>query len=113
MIMLVAVFGTLPSPSFGVPYPGARFEAAPEQRSCYTRYRLSTDAGIAKVADFYTAEATRAGVALVDDTKTRFADYRTLTFITQPKFMFVILDRRADRTIVVVSYKMSAAPDCR
>jgi hypothetical protein len=88
----------------GAPYPGAHIETPPEQHSCFTRYRASTTASIAQVAGFYTAEAARAGIPLADDTKGQFPDYRTLTFIAQPKFMFVLLDRRDQHTTIVVSF---------
>jgi hypothetical protein len=112
-MLLIAALVALPSSGVGAPYPDARLQAAPEQQSCYIRYQASTNAGIAQVADFYTAEATRAGVSLLDDTQEKFADYRTLTFVAQPKFMFVMLDRKDGHTIVLVRYKTSGAANCR
>jgi hypothetical protein len=98
----------------GAPYPDAKLEAAPEQRSCYTRYRLSSNAGIAQIADFYLREASRTGVPLFDDSKAKLTDYRTLLFLDEPKkYMFVILDRKHGHTSVVVSYKTSGGTDCR
>jgi hypothetical protein len=110
-MMLFAALAVLPSAGMGTPYPGAHLEAAPERRSCYVRYRASTSAGIAQVADFYKAEAAGAGVPLLDDTDAKFSDYRTLTFIAQPKFMFVLLDRKDSHTTIVVSFK--TRKECR
>ena len=50
---------------------------------------------------------------LFDDTASKFTDYRTLTFIAQPKLMFVILDRKAGRTFIVVSYHIRPETECR
>lgn len=112
-MLLVAALLALPSSGIGAPFPGATLLGAPEQRSCYFRYRASTAASIAHVANFYAAEAMRAGIALLDDTKTKFADYRTLAFIAQPKFMFVLLDRKDSRTTIVVRYKTSSTANAR
>jgi hypothetical protein len=113
-MLLAAALLALPSSGIGAPYPGASLLAPPEQKSCYVRYRASTGASIAQVAQFYSAQAERGGAPLAADTKAQFPDYRTLTFITQPnKFEFVILDRKDGRTIVVVSYRTMAEADCR
>lgn len=113
MMLLAAALLTLPSSGIGALYPGASLQAAPEQRSCYVGYRASTSAGIEKVAEFYSAEAKAAGVPLADDTKTQFPDYRTLAFVMEPKkFMFVVLDRKDGRTIVVVRYRATAEASC-
>jgi hypothetical protein len=51
-------------------------------------------------------------VALFNDTQAKFADYRNLTFIAQPKFMKVVIDRQEGRTNVFVSYKIGNASTC-
>lgn len=113
VMMLAAALATMLSSGIGAPYPGARIETAPDLHLCSTRYRLSTEAGIAQVANFYMAEAKQAGVPLVDDTARKFTDYRTLAFIAQPKLMFVILDRKAGRTFIVVTYHTRPETECR
>ena len=113
LMMPAAAIVTMPSSGIGAPYPGARIETAPNLHLCSTRYRLSTEAGIAQVANFYMAEAKQAGVPLLDDTAAKFSDYRTLAFVAQPKLMFVILDRKAERTFIVVTYQTRPGTECR
>jgi hypothetical protein len=112
MLFAVAALVALPAFGLGAPYAPARIVAAPERKGCYVRYRLSTDAPIASVAAFYRIEAARTGVALFDDTQAKFADYRNLTFIAQPKFMNVVIDRQEGRTNVFVGYKIGNASTC-
>jgi len=109
MILLAAALVALPASGLGAPYPHARIIAAPERKDCYVRYRLSTDDPIASVAAFYRAEAARAGVPLFHDSAAKFADYRLLVFIAQPKFLNVIVDRQEGHTKVSVSYKPGKA----
>jgi hypothetical protein len=112
MILLAAALVALPASGLGAPYAPAQIVAAPERKGCYVRYHLSTDAPIASVAAFYRAEATRAGMPLLDDSKAKFADYRNVTFIAQPKFLNVVIDRQAGRTNVIVSYRIDSALTC-
>ena len=91
--------------ALGAPFPSGVFSSAPERRACYIRYRLVTNATIEDVANFYKAEAANAGAGLFDDTGMKFHDYRTLTFVTQPKFMFVVLDRKDGHTSASVNFK--------
>lgn len=112
MILLAATLVALPASGLGAPYAPAHIVAAPERKGCYVRYHLSTDAPIASVVAFYRTEAARAGVALFNDTQAKFADYRNLTFIAQPKFMNIVIDRQEGRTNVFVSYKIGNASTC-
>lgn len=112
MILLAAALVALPASGLGAPYAPAHIVAAPERKGCYVRYRLSTGAPIASVAAFYRAEAARAGVPLLDDTRAKFANFRDVTFVAQPKFMTVAIDRQNGRTNVVVSYKIGNASSC-
>jgi len=105
MMMLITALLALPSRGLGSMYPGASLQAPPEQLECYTQYEASTAAEMERVADFYTAEAARAGVRLSEDTKSKFPDHRGLTFIGRSKFMFVVLDRRGSVTAIDVRFK--------
>jgi len=112
MILLAATLVALPASGLGAPYAPAHIVAAPERKGCYVRYQLSTDAPIASVVAFYRSEAARAGAALFDDTRAKFADYRNLVFIAQPKFMNVVTDRQEGRTNVFVTYKIGNIATC-
>lgn len=112
MILLAATLVALPASGLGAPYAPAHIVAASERKGCYVRYQLFTDAPIASVVAFYRSEAARAGVALFDDTQAKFADYRNLTFIAQPKFLNVVIDRQERRTNVFVSYKIDNTSTC-
>jgi len=104
MIMLAALLA-LPSSGFGAPYPHAKLEGAPEQHGCYVRYRLTTQDSMLQVAGFYRVQAAKAGVKLLDDTNTKFADFRVLSFVTQPKFMDVTMGLEGGHTVARVSFK--------
>lgn len=104
MILLAALLA-LPGSGFGAPYPHGRLEAAPERQGCYIRYRLATPDSMLQVATFYRVEAAKAGVRLLDDTNTKFPDFRVLAFVTQPKFMDVTMGLEGGHTVVRVSYK--------
>lgn len=113
LILFVAALAASPSSGLGAVYPGAVAETVPGGQRCYSRYRFSTGAGIAQVASFYRVEAEGAGVPLFDDTNAKFADYRTLLFMAEPKFMFVVLDRKDGQTMARVVFKTGGGPACR
>ena len=108
MIMLAALLA-LPVSGFGAPYPHAKLEAAPEQQGCYVRYRLATPDTMLQIAGFYRVEAAHAGVKLLDDSGEKFPAYRNLTFVTQPRFMNVVMGVEGGHTVVRVSFKTSEA----
>ena len=108
MILLAALLA-LPAIGLGAPYPHGRFEAAPEQHGCYTRYRFATDDTMLQVAGFYRTQAAKAGVALLDDSGTKFPAYRKLAFVTQPRFMDVTMGIEGGHTDVRVSFRTSEA----
>jgi hypothetical protein len=112
MIFLLAGLAAFPIAGLGAPYAPARVVVAPERKWCEVRYQLSTDAPIAKVATFYRAEAARAGVPLFHDSAAKFADYRLLVFIAQPKFLSVVIGRQDGRTNIRVGYKIGNAATC-
>ncbi|MDQ2877665.1 MAG: hypothetical protein M3R41_01135 [Pseudomonadota bacterium] len=117
MAIIAAALIVLPRTGLGAPFPGATIIVAPKQvattdvrskyKECFVRYRLRTVAPIKAVASFYQTEATSNGAKLFDDTGNKFPDYRTLAF-SEPKFMFVVLDRKSESTTVNVSYKVTA-----
>jgi hypothetical protein len=98
---------------FGAPYPDAQVQGAVDHGQCATRYQLRTTDSISQVAQFYAAEAAAAKVPLLDDTGSKFADYRTLTFVKQPHFMFVLIDRKGNATDIRVAYTNTLAPGCK
>jgi hypothetical protein len=111
MILLLSALGAFPISGLGTPYTPARLVSAPVRKGCYIRYDLATNDPIAPIAAFYRREAVQARVSLLNDT-TRFTDYRMMTFVTQPKFMSVLMDRQDGRTKVRVTYKVSGSPAC-
>ena len=106
MILLAALLA-LPTTGFGALYPHGRLEGVPEQQGCYTRYRFATADTMLQVASFYRTQAANAGVKLLDDSGTKFPAYRTLAFVTQPRFMDVTMGLEGGHTDVRVSFKTS------
>lgn len=106
MILLAALLA-LPGSGFGAPYPHGRLAAPPEREGCYTRYRFATDDSMLQVAGFYRTQAANAGVKLLDDSGNKFPAYRTLAFVTQPRFMDVVMGVEGGHTVVRVSFKTS------
>lgn len=111
MITLIAL--ALSSASFGAPYPAGKLDGEIDRQRCVTRYRLSTADPIDRLAAFYINEAASARVHLLDDSGRKFADYRTLTFATQPRFLFVLMSRKTGRTTVRVAYHLTIPSGCK
>ena len=65
-----------------------------------------------RVANFYRSEARQAGISLLEDS-TRFADYRMMVFVTQPRLLDVVMDRKNGETHIRVRYKIGGAATCR
>lgn len=90
--------------AWGAPAPSAVVLAGPEltttvdaqthRRECFLRYRFRARDTLDAIAEFYLREARDNGAVLLDDTATRIAGYRAITF-TRHKFMFVTLSRQS------------------
>ena len=112
MMLFALLLSALPATGFGAPYPSAQLDGAPDLQFCLTRYRFFTADPIGAVAGFYRAEAARAHVPLLDDSDARFADYRTLVFVQQPRFLDVVLSRKGGRTLATVGFRAKAVAGC-
>lgn len=97
----------------GGAYPHGRPTGPIQQGRCTTAYRLVTADPIADVAAFYKTQAAVARTALLDDSGARFPDYRTLSFSTRPRFLFVVLSREAGKTVAQVRYHLAEPDGCR
>lgn len=114
MTIIFFALAAAATPAFGAPYPNAKIESGLNHHGCYVRYGLSTSDPIASVAKFYKIEALRARVPLFNESNAGLADYRNLTFIAQPRLLNVVIDRRDNRTHVLVSYTtMDNNASCR
>lgn len=90
--------------AWGAPAPSAVVLPGPEltttvdaqthRRECFVRYRFRARDTLDAIAEFYLREARDNGAILLDDTATRIAGNRAITF-TRHKFMFVTLSRQS------------------
>ena len=113
--MLSAVFGlALAGPAaFGAPYPASALQGAVDRQTCMTRYTLTTADPIDQVARFYAGEAAASRTQLLGDSGAKFTGYRMLAFVSQPRFLWVLLSRTGGVTTARVSYHLTRAVGCR
>lgn len=112
MLLLALALAALPTRGIGVPYPAAVVEGAVDEQRCRTRYAISSTDPISAFAAFYRIQAATAGVPLLDDSGERFANYRTLVFVKQPRFLNVVLIRQHSRTVARIGYHLIVPPGC-
>ena len=112
-MMMAAIFlATTVAPGFGAMYPGGVPVGSPGHVFCSIRYKFTTADPIDAVATFYARQAKLARVALLNDSAAKFADYRTLVFVQQPKFLSVTMSRTGGRTTAQISFHVAAEADC-
>ena len=111
-LVMAATGAMMAAAQLGAAYPGAKLDGAVDRQVCAVSYKLETPDPIERVAAFYKAQAAMASVRLLDDSGARFAGYRTLTFSSRPKFLFVLLARSGTTTRIAVRYHLDEPRGC-
>ncbi|MBO9711701.1 hypothetical protein [Sphingomonas sp.] len=110
--MFLAGFALSVTMPLGAPYPGAAMLGAADRQKCMTSYRLKTADSLDRVAGFYAAEASAAHTPLVADTGAGSKNYRTLVFISQPRYLSIVLSRDGGETSVRVRFHLDRPAGC-
>lgn len=115
MGIIAAVVSPSVQMEWGAPFPSATMVSVPEHaktvdavthvQECFLRYRFRSNASVSTIADFYLHEGKDNNAVLFDDSRSRIAGYRTLTF-TKQKFMFVTLSQEAGYVLGAVVFQV-------
>ncbi|WP_277969862.1 hypothetical protein [Sphingomonas echinoides] len=115
MGIIAAVVSPSTQMEWGAPFPSATVVSGPEHtktvdaathvQECFLRYRFKSNASLSAIADFYLHEGKANKAVLFDDSKSKIAEYRTLTF-TKQKFMFVTLSQETGYVLGAVVFQV-------